>query len=77
MEWAWAIFGPSSAIPYGVSSQFFIVVADSSHLDNQYTAFGRVVSGLEAVDAIVAEETDHRDNPVNPVEITVKVVEEG
>ncbi len=58
------------------SSQFFIVVADSSHLDNQYSAFGRVLSGMEVVDAIVAEETDHRDNPIAPVDITVKVLEE-
>ncbi len=66
-----------SANPDSASSQFFIVVADSSHLDNQYSAFGKVTSGMEVVDAIVAEETDHRDNPVEPVEITVKVVEEG
>ena len=66
-----------SANPDSASSQFFIVVADSSHLDNQYSAFGRVVSGMEAVDAIVGEETDHRDNPITPVDITVKVVEES
>jgi peptidyl-prolyl cis-trans isomerase B (cyclophilin B) len=66
-----------SANPDSASSQFFIVVADSSHLDNQYSAFGMVTSGLEVVDAIVAEETDHRDNPVNAVEITVKIIEEG
>jgi cyclophilin family peptidyl-prolyl cis-trans isomerase len=65
-----------SANPDSASSQFFIVVADSSHLDNQYTAFGRVTSGLEAVDKIVAEETDHRDNPLEPVEMTVKIIEE-
>jgi len=65
-----------STNPDSASSQFFIVVADSSHLDNQYSAFGRVSSGMEVVDKIVAEETDHRDNPIEPVEITVKVVEE-
>ena len=65
-----------SANPDSASSQFFIVVADSDHLDNQYSAFGKVVSGLEVVDAIVAEETDHRDNPLKAVEITVKIVEE-
>ena len=66
-----------SASPDSASSQFFIVVADAPHLNGQYSAFGKVVSGMEAVDAIVAEETDHRDNPVNPVEITVKIIEEG
>ncbi|MDQ3003053.1 MAG: peptidylprolyl isomerase [Fibrobacterota bacterium] len=65
-----------SANPDSASSQFFIVVADSSHLDNQYTAFGKVTSGLEVVDKIVAEETDHRDNPLEPVELTVKIIEE-
>ena len=65
-----------SASPDSASSQFFIVVADSSHLDNQYTAFGKVTSGLDVVDKIVAEETDHRDNPVEAVEITVKISEE-
>ncbi len=65
-----------SANPNSASSQFFIVVADSSHLDNQYSAFGKVVDGLDVVDKIVAEETDHRDNPLEPVAITVKIVEE-
>jgi peptidyl-prolyl cis-trans isomerase B (cyclophilin B) len=65
-----------SANPDSASSQFFIVVADAPHLNGQYTAFGKVASGLEAVDAIVAEETDHRDNPLTPVEMTVKIIEE-
>lgn len=34
------------------SSQFFIMHADASHLDGQYAAFGRVLSGMEVVDAI-------------------------
>lgn len=62
-----------SGNPNSASSQFFIVVADSSHLDEQYSAFGMVTSGMEVVDLIVAEETDHRDNPINAVAITVKV----
>jgi peptidyl-prolyl cis-trans isomerase B (cyclophilin B) len=64
-----------SANPDSASSQFFIVVADSSHLDNQYSAFGKVTEGLDVVDKIVAEETDHRDNPLEPVSMTVKVVD--
>jgi peptidyl-prolyl cis-trans isomerase B (cyclophilin B) len=62
-----------SGNPNSASSQFFIVVADSSHLDEQYSAFGKVTAGMEVVDLIVAEETDHRDNPINAVAITVKV----
>lgn len=64
-----------SSNPDSASSQFFIMVSDSPHLDGQYSAFGKVVSGMEVADKIVAEETDHRDNPLNPVAITVKVVD--
>jgi len=34
------------------SSQFFIVHEDSSHLDGQYAAFGKVIEGIEVVDAV-------------------------
>ena len=34
------------------SSQFFIMHADAPHLDGQYAAFGKVISGMEVVDAI-------------------------
>lgn len=34
------------------SSQFFIMHADADYLDGQYAAFGRVLSGMEVVDAI-------------------------
>ena len=36
------------------SSQFFIMHADAPHLDGQYAAFGRVISGIEVVDEICA-----------------------
>jgi cyclophilin family peptidyl-prolyl cis-trans isomerase len=55
-------------------SQFFICVADTPHLDGQYTVFGRVISGLEVVDQIVAQRRDGRDNPVDRVEMTVTLV---
>jgi peptidyl-prolyl cis-trans isomerase B (cyclophilin B) len=64
-----------SANPDSASSQFFIVVADSPHLDGQYSAFGKVSAGMDVVDKIVAEETDHRDNPLEAVAMTVKIVE--
>ena len=37
------------------SSQFFIVQADSTYLDGNYAAFGRVTSGMEVVDQICAD----------------------
>jgi peptidyl-prolyl cis-trans isomerase B (cyclophilin B) len=41
-----------SSDPDSASSQFFIMHKKSPHLDGQYSAFGRVVSGMEVVDKI-------------------------
>ena len=49
--------------PNSASSQFFICHADSTFLDGQYAAFGRVVSGMDVVDEIAAIPTDFRDRP--------------
>ena len=38
--------------PDSATSQFFICVAVSPHLDGSYAAFGEVESGHEVVDAI-------------------------
>lgn len=49
--------------PDSAGSQFFIMVANSPHLDGQYAAFGKVIEGIETADAIVATKTDFRDKP--------------
>ena len=41
-----------SGDPDSASCQFFIMHADGSHLDGNYAAFGRVLSGMGVVDAI-------------------------
>lgn len=41
--------------PDSASSQFFIVHQDASHLDGSYAAFGKVLSGMEIVDALCTE----------------------
>jgi peptidyl-prolyl cis-trans isomerase A (cyclophilin A) len=60
------------------TSQFFINVADNDFLDNRagsygYAVFGKVTSGMDVVDAIVAVKTGnrggHQDVPVEPVVI--------
>ena len=53
-----------STNPDSAGSQFFLMVANSPHLDGQYTAYGQVVEGMEVVDKIVALPKDHRDNPL-------------
>ncbi|MGN0182359.1 MAG: peptidylprolyl isomerase [Candidatus Ornithomonoglobus sp.] len=40
--------------PNSASTQFFIVQTDSTYLDGQYAAFGRVTAGMEIVDEIAA-----------------------
>jgi len=61
--------------PDSAGSQFFIVVKDSPWLDGQYTVFGEVVSGMDVVDRIVNQPRDRRDNPIERVEIKVKIIE--
>ena len=55
--------------PNSAGSQFFIMHEDSPHLDGQYAAFGKVVSGIEAVDEIANVDTDFRDKPLEPQRI--------
>jgi cyclophilin family peptidyl-prolyl cis-trans isomerase len=52
--------------PDSAGSQFFIVLKDSNFLDGQYTIFGKVKSGMEAVDKIATLKTDDADAPINP-----------
>ena len=61
--------------PNSAGSQFFIVVKDSHFLDGQYTAFGRVISGMDVADKIVDSPRDPRDNPNDRIEMkSVKIV---
>jgi len=59
--------------PDSGGSQFFICVADAPFLDNKYTVFGKVVSGLDVVDAIVNTPRDARDNPDDRIEMKVRL----
>lgn len=49
--------------PDSAGSQFFIMHADSPHLDGQYAAFGKVTAGLDVVDQVAAAPTDGQDRP--------------
>jgi peptidyl-prolyl cis-trans isomerase B (cyclophilin B) len=64
-----------SGHPDSAGSQFFICVADAPNLNKNYTVFGEVVSGMEVVDKIVSQPRDPRDNPLERVEMKVKIVE--
>jgi cyclophilin family peptidyl-prolyl cis-trans isomerase len=60
--------------PNSASSQFFICHDVASFLDNNYTVFGQVIDGLETIDAIVNLEKDLRDNPLEKVDMQVKII---
>ncbi len=63
-------FAMANAGPNTNGSQFFLVTADAAPwLDGKHTAFGRVVDGMEAVDAIESVETGAGDRPVDPPKI--------
>lgn len=55
-----------SASPDSAGSQFFIMVAEASHLDGQYAAFGKVTKGMETVQEIVSTPRDTQDKPNIP-----------
>ena len=58
-----------SMMPNSASSQFFIMHADAPHLDGSYAAFGRVVEGMDVVDAISAVSCNSSDKPLTDVVI--------
>ena len=60
--------------PNSAGSQFYIVVKHSAFLDGQYTAFGKVLSGMTVADQIVSAPRDGRDNPNERIEMKVKVI---
>lgn len=63
------------ADPNSAGSQFFICVADTPHLDGKYTVFGEVTSGMDVVDRIVSTPKDERDNPIERIEMKIKIIE--
>ena len=61
--------------PNSAGSQFFIMHEDAPHLDGQYAAFGKVVEGMDVVDAIAAAPTDYSDKPLEPQKMEKVTVE--
>lgn len=64
-----------STEPNSAGSQFFICVQDSFFLDGQYTAFGKVIQGMDVADKIVSEDRDSNDNPLARMEMTSVTIE--
>ena len=72
---------PSSEIenPYKLASpyEFFIVqkIDGAYHLDKNYTAFGKVIRGMDVVDKISNLETDKREWPLDNVRFDIEIIE--
>jgi peptidyl-prolyl cis-trans isomerase B (cyclophilin B) len=68
----------ANAGPNTNGSQFFIVTTDAAPwLDGKHTVFGRVASGMEAVDSIEGTQTGAQDRPVEDAVIERLEVHEG
>lgn len=53
-------------LPNSAGSQFFIMHADYPFLDGQYASFGKVIEGMDTVNAIAETKTDRADRPYEP-----------
>jgi len=63
--------GPDSG-----GSQFFINLVDNDFLDSKHPVFGKVVDGMDVVDAIAKLETDENDRPLEEVVIEEAVLQD-
>ncbi|NVO65898.1 peptidylprolyl isomerase [Methanofollis tationis] len=65
----------ANAGPNTGGSQFFINLVDNNYLDRQHPVFGRVIAGMDVVDAIGKVPTGRQDRPRTEVAIvTAEVV---
>lgn len=61
--------------PNSAGSQFFIMHHAAPHLDGSYAAFGKVIEGMDVVNAIAETDTDFRDRPIQEQKIKSMTVE--
>jgi len=62
-----------SSDPNSANSQFFICLDDASFLDRKYTAWGKVVSGMEAVDALPKGEPPSKPGKIVSAKVAADV----
>lgn len=54
------------------TSQFFIMQGKAPYLDGSYTAYGKVIEGIEVVDKVINAPRDERDNPYDKIEMKIE-----
>lgn len=64
-----------SMMPNSAGSQFFIMHKDAPHLDGAYAAFGKIIEGMDVVNAIAEVNTDYSDRPLEEQKLKTVTVE--
>jgi cyclophilin family peptidyl-prolyl cis-trans isomerase len=60
--------------PDSATTSFFLMLGDAPHLDGKYSAFGRIVGGMEVLDAFEKEDVDG-EKPKRRLEIIEATIE--
>jgi len=63
--------------PNSASSQFFVCHDNANFLDNNYTVFGKVIDGLDIIDKIANVAKDQNDNPLERVEMSIRIAKKS
>ncbi|XP_034192700.1 RING-type E3 ubiquitin-protein ligase PPIL2 [Osmia lignaria lignaria] len=61
------ILSMANSGPNTNGSQFFITFRSCRHLDRKHTVFGKIVGGLETLNAIEKVEVDNKDRPIEDI----------
>jgi len=60
--------------PDSATTSFFLMLGPAPHLDGKYSAFGRIVAGMEVLDAFEKEDVDG-ESPKRRLEIIEAVID--
>lgn len=67
----------ANAGPNSGGSQFFITLAPTPWLDDRHAVFGKVIDGMDVVEAIGSTQTGPGDRPVDEVRMEKVTIERG
>jgi peptidyl-prolyl cis-trans isomerase B (cyclophilin B) len=59
--------------PNSATTSFFLMLGPAEHLDGQFSAFGRIVEGIEVLDAFEKEDLDG-ESPRRRLEIVEAII---
>ena len=62
-----------SSSPNSANSQFFICLDEATFLDNQYTAWGKVIDGMDNVDKLAKGEPPRSPDKMVSVRVAADV----